>query len=67
MIKFKVGATYTTRRGMDTITVSKRTEKTIWFCEDMFSARVRIAEDVETISPNIGVIRPFYRADKEVV
>ena len=63
MIKFKVGATYITRHG-DQIVVSRRTEKTIWFCEDMFSARIEIIEDVETVSPTIGVIRPFYKADK---
>ena len=62
--RFEVDKTYTTRRGLDTITVSRRTDKTIWFCEDMFSARIEIIEDIETVSPTIGVIRPFYKADR---
>lgn len=65
-IKFEVGKTYTTLRGVDTLTVSKRTDKTIWFCDDYFSARIRVKDGIEYIQPNIGMIKKSYRANLSV-
>ena len=62
--KFEVGKTYKAKNYYDRITVSKRTEKTIWFCDNYFSARIKIKEGIETISPEIGIIRMTYYANE---
>ena len=63
MIKFDVGKTYGNKYSSDTITVSKRTEKTIWFSDDYFQCRIKKTDDYEYIMPNIGLIKKSYRAN----
>ena len=63
MTKFEVGKTYGTKHFFDTITISKRTEKTIWFCDNHFQCRVKKTNDYEYIEPNIGIIRKSYRSN----
>lgn len=64
MTKFEVGKTYNAYG--NSITISKRSEKTIWFCDDMFQARIKIINNIEAISPNIGLITRTYYANKGV-
>jgi len=60
--RFEVGKVYKSNRFDESILISKRTEKTIWFHENFISARISIENNVECICPNIGMIRPTYKA-----
>lgn len=60
--QFLVGKTYKSKRGKK-ITISKRTNKTIWFCDNYFSTRIKKDEiGNEYCSPSIGIITQTYYA-----
>jgi len=62
--KFEIGKTYKAING-NSITITRRTKKTIWFCDGEFSARIELWRGQETASPTIGIIRTTYRATEE--
>ena len=65
MKKFEVGKTYGTKICGDTITIIRRTSKTVWFTDGFFSARIKEVGDEEVVTPNIGLLNRTYRASLE--
>ena len=64
IIKFEVGKIYFCTRNEETIQISRRTEKTVWFCDDCLSARIEIRDGVEAVRPIMGIIRKTYWSNK---